>query len=156
MKVDHQKVESLITSVVTAMGMSIWNVEICKLKRKTLVRVYIDPPLGDGRRSISVDDCGRISSQIGALLDVECPSLANYVLEVSSPGIGRSLKKLEHYQRYIGSVIRIVLRHPQNGKYDFIGKIQEVFDNTLKLVVSGEVFTFLLTDISKANLVSAF
>ena len=87
---------------------------------------------------------------------MENPILESYILEVSSPGLNRSLSKLEHYQRYIGSVVHIVLRQPEDGKYDFTGKIQEVFGDTLKLVINNEVVTFLLTNIYKANLVPCF
>jgi len=152
MKVDHHKIESLITPIVNAMGYSIWNVELRKSRRNVLVRIYVDVPAGDERKSVSIDDCSLISNQIGALFDVENPILESYILEVSSPGLNRSLSKLEHYQRYVGNIIHIVLRQPEDGKYDFTGKIQEVFDNTLKLIVNNEVVTFLLTNIYKANL----
>ncbi|OGT09750.1 MAG: hypothetical protein A2V89_05400 [Gammaproteobacteria bacterium RBG_16_37_9] len=156
MKTDHHKIESLITPIVNAMGYDVWSIELRKSRRNTLVRIYVDMPVGDERKSVSVDDCSQVSKQIDALFDVENPILESYILEVSSPGLNRSLSKLEHYQRYIGSVVHIVLRQPEDGKYDFTGKIQEVFGDTLKLVINNEVVTFLLTNIYKANLVPCF
>ena len=156
MKTDHHKIESLITPIVNAMGYDVWSIELRKSRRNTLVRIYVDVPVGDERKSVSVEDNSQISKQIDALFDVENPILESYILEVSSPGLNRSLSKLEHYQRYIGSVVHIVLRQPEDGKYDFTGKIQEVFGDTLKLVINNEVVTFLLTNIYKANLVPCF
>lgn len=154
MNSDRQQIESLITPIVEAMGYEVWNIEIRKAKRNSSLQVYVDVPLGDERKGVNLDDCAKISSQIGALLDVEDPILESYVLEVSSPGMNRSLHKLEHYQRYIGRTIRVVLRQDEGGQCNFTGKIQEVVDNTLKLVINnGEVVTILLTNISKANLI---
>lgn len=153
MKSDYSKIESLVTPIVEAMGYSVWNIELRKSRHKTLLRIYVDVPIGDKRKSINADDCSRISNQIGALFDVENPILESYILEVSSPGLNRTLCKLEHYERYVGSVIHIVLRQPENGQYDFTGRIQEVFDNTLKLLIKDENITFLLTNIYKANLI---
>ena len=70
--------------------------------KKTLLRVYIDVVPGDSRKSVSVDDCGRVSRQIGALFDVEDPITGSYELEVSSPGIERPLFNVEYYLRYVG------------------------------------------------------
>ena len=157
MKSDQHKIESLIAPIVEAMGYEVWSVEAHRGGRKTLLRIYIDVPKGDDRKSINVEDCGQISKQLGALFDVENPVTGSYVLEVSSPGLNRSLTKLEHYQRYVGSIIHIVLKDPENDQYNFTGKLQEVFDNTLKLLLdNNEVIAFLLTNIRKANLVPSF
>jgi len=87
------------------------------------------------------------------LFDVEEPILGSYVLEVSSPGLTRSLFKLEHYKRYIGSMARVVLYQPINERRDLTGKIQEVFDNTLRLAVGDQVVDVDITNISKAKLI---
>ncbi|MBU0743954.1 MAG: ribosome maturation factor RimP [Gammaproteobacteria bacterium] len=156
MKINHEQIEKLVTPVVEAMGYTIWHMAIHQAKRNALLRIYVDLPSGDERKSVSVDDCGLISKQVGALLEVEEAILGSYVLEVSSPGLNRSLYKLEHYQRYVGSKIRMVLRQPRDGQHDFTGTIQEAFDNTLKLLVGDQVIVFELTDISKAKLILDF
>ena len=51
---------------------------------------------------MTVDDCQRVSEQIGALLDVEDPLPGSYVLEVSSPGFDRRLRTLAHFERFSG------------------------------------------------------
>lgn len=156
MKIDQHQVEALITPIVKAMGYDIWSIELRKVQRKVLLRLYVDLPLGDERNGVSIGDCSLISKQIGALLDVENPILDSYTLEVSSPGLDRALCKLEHYQRYVGRMIRIVLQQPENGQANFTGKIQEVSEQELQLLVNDETVTFLLTNICKANLMSDF
>jgi len=153
MKTDHHKIESLITPIVEAMGYIVWYIELHKIQRKILLRIYVDVSPGDARKSVSIDDCGFISKQIGALFDVEEPILGSYVLEVSSPGLTRSLFKLEHYKRYIGSMVRVVLYQPINERRDLTGKIQEAFDNTLRLAVGDQVVDVDITNISKAKLI---
>jgi ribosome maturation factor RimP len=154
MKTDPHKIESLITPIVEAMGCIVWHVELHRAQRKTLLRIYVDVPPGDARKSVNIDDCGRISNQIGALLDVEEPMLGSYILEVSSPGLGRSLFKLEHYERYIGSMVHVVLCQSINERRDFTGKIEGVVGNTLKLLVGDQVIDIELVNISRAKLIS--
>ena len=66
-----------------------------------ILRLFIDRPEG-----ITLDDCERVSRQVGALLDVENPIVDDYNLEVSSPGADRKLVKPEHFDRFAGSMIK--------------------------------------------------
>lgn len=153
---NREKIESLITEVVEGMGYIVWHIDLHHVSHKTLLRIFVDLPQEDARKSIGVDDCSKISEQIGAVLDVENLIAGSYVLEVSSPGLDRSLFKLEHYQRYLGSVIKIVLFNPQEGKSDFTGKIQDVFGDNIQLAVDGKEQVFALKDIKRAKLISDF
>ena len=151
MKLD-KKIEDLIAPVIEAMGYELWAVDLHQSGKHTLLRIYIDVPLGDERRGVNLDDCGKVSSQIGALFDVENPIAGGYNLEVSSPGVDRPLFKVEHYKRYVGGLICIKLQQPKNGKRSFTGKISAVFDDRLELMVDKEVIVFELANINKANL----
>jgi ribosome maturation factor RimP len=149
----NRKIEELIAPIIKAMGYELWGIELHQGGRYTLLRVYIDVSLGDRRKYVNVDDCGRVSNQIGALFDVENPISGSYNLEVSSPGLDRPLFRMEHYQRYIDSLICIRLQQPKNGQRKFTGKIHAVFDDKLELMVDDEIVTFELVNINKANLV---
>lgn len=146
------KIENMISPIIKAMGYELWGVELHRGGRRSLLRIYIDVPLTEHGKNISIDDCSKVSNQIGAAFDVENPITGSYSLEVSSPGLSRSLFKPEHYNRYIGSSINVSLLQPENGKRRFIGKIQEVFDNKLELIVDDEIMVLDLINISKANL----
>ncbi len=157
MKVDESTIESLITPIVEAMGYIVWHIDLHRVQRKILLRVYVDVPTTTLRRSISVDDCSEISNQIGSLLDVEGVFSSSYTLEVSSPGLNRSLYKLEHYVRYIGSMVHIVVREPvlheKSTRRDLSGRISEVVDGILKLTVDGKFIDVAITNISRAKLI---
>ncbi|MEI8054381.1 MAG: ribosome maturation factor RimP [bacterium] len=149
----NKKIEELIAPIIKAMGYEFWGIELHQGGKYTLLRVYIDMSLG----SVNIDDCSRVSNQIGALFDVENPISGGYNLEVSSPGLDRPLFLVEHYERYIGSLICVRLQQPKNGQRKFTGKIHAVFDDRLELAVDNEVdneiVTFELVNINKANLV---
>ena len=156
MAIDHCKVESLIAPIAYAMGYTVWHIELRGIGRKTLLRVYVDV-VSDGsnssNKSIGVDDCGRISNQISAVFAVEEPILGSYVLEVSSPGLERSLFKIEHYTRYIGSMVRIVLRQPVDMGRDFTGKILKTAGSAVTLEVNKQPHVFEITDINRAKII---
>ena len=123
MKFDLKKIEDIITPVITAMGYIVWSIDIERFKNRVLLRINVDLPLGDERNGIGIDDCSEISKQIGALLDVENMIFGSYVLEVSSPGLNRSLRKREHFERYLNKVVRVVLKEPIDKQYNFVCKI---------------------------------
>jgi ribosome maturation factor RimP len=147
-----KKIEDLVAPIVKAMGYDLWGVELHKNGKRSLVRIYIDVPLDDKRKSVNADDCSRVSKQIGALFDVENTISGAYNLEVSSPGVDRTLFKEEHYQRYIGNLVDVRLQQPKNGQRNFTGKIQAVFDNKLEIIVDDEVVSFELANINDAKL----
>lgn len=146
------KIESLIQPIVTALGYTLWGTELHQSGKHTILRVFIDLPPGDERKGVNIDDCGTVSSQIGALLDVENPIAGIYNLEVSSPGLERLLFNIEQYQRYIGGLICIKLQQPQNGQRKFVGKLNAASDEKIELAVDDKIIVFELANISKANL----
>jgi len=150
----NKKIEELVAPIIKAMGYELWGVELHQSGKHTLLRVYIDVPLGDDRKGVSVDDCSRVSNQIGALFDIENPISGSYNLEVSSPGLDRPLFGAEHYQRYIGNLICVRLQQPKNGQRKFTGKIHAVFADKLELVIDNEIVTFELVNINRANLMA--
>lgn len=146
------KIESLIQPIVVALNYALWGIELHQSGKHTILRVFIDLPLGDERSGVNIDDCGTVSRQISALLDIENPIAGVYNLEVSSPGLERPLFNIEQYQRYIGELICIKLQQPQNGQRKFIGKLHAASDEKIELVVDDKTMVFELANISKANL----
>ena len=146
------KIESLIQPIIIALNYTLWGIELHQSGKHTVLRVFIDLPLGDERSGVNIDDCGTVSRQISALLDVENPIAGIYNLEVSSPGLERPLFNIEQYQRYIGELISIKLQQPQNGQRKFIGKLCAASDEKIELTVDDKIIVFELANISKANL----
>jgi ribosome maturation factor RimP len=113
-----------------------------------LVRVFIDKPEG-----IDLDDCEKVSQAVSALLDVEDPVPGKYNLEVSSPGLDRKLTKVEHFQRFMGEVVKVQMRFPIAGRRRFRGTLVSLDKENIVVEVDGESHSLALATIDTARLV---
>jgi ribosome maturation factor RimP len=95
---------------------------------KMLIRVTIDKEGG-----VTVGDCERMSRGVEALLDVEDLINTTYMLEVSSPGLDRPLKKMRDFERNVGKLARIITSEKIGGESLFIGRIIDTGDNWIRL-----------------------
>ena len=143
-----EKLVAIIEPAVTALGFELVGVEYLPQGHHSLLRIYIDHENG-----VNVDDCGRISHQISAVLDVEDPIRGVYTLEVSSPGLERPLFTLEHYARFADSLAEIRLHSPLNGRRKFKGRIQGVDGDEVVLEMDGEEFRLDIDNVDKAHLI---
>jgi ribosome maturation factor RimP len=144
--VDKQSLIGLLEPAVAALGFELADLD-AHFGRRGLLRLYIDRPGG-----VTLDDCQRVSEQIGALLDVEDPLPGSYVLEVSSPGLDRRLRTLEHFERFKGDQARIELRDALEGRRRFTGRLVGVEGGAVLLEVDGETWRLHLDDIAVARL----
>lgn len=124
-----------------------------------LLRVYIDfAEPGEEPANITVEDCEKVSHQLSHVLLVE--NVAYERLEVSSPGLDRPLKKLEHYARFAGQEAVVKLRMPMPGaanRKSFQGVLHAPDGDKLALEFEGKdgpaMLEFTLADVDKARLV---
>lgn len=144
-----QKLWDLIAPVVESEGMELVDLEYKKEGRDWFVRVFIDK--ADG---ITMDDCSLVSRQINPLLDVEDVVPHAFILEVSSPGLDRPLKKLSDYQRFQGKLARINTFAPQGGRKKFLGRIIGIEGESVLLDIEAEKqrVSIPLKDIAKGKL----
>lgn len=138
----------MISPPVQSMGYELLGVEL-NVGRVSTLRVYIDSEQG-----ITVDDCVEVSRQVGSVLDVEDPISMAYNLEVSSPGLDRPLFTPEHYRRFIGKEVQLILRQSMQRRRKWRGIIQNVDEETVSLMVEDNIHNFVLNNIQKANLVA--
>jgi ribosome maturation factor RimP len=115
--------------------------------RRWLLRIFIDKPGG-----VTIADCEWVSRELDRLLDVEDAIDHPYVLEVSSPGLTRSLKSREDFGRYEGRVCRIVTREAIEGRNEFKGTIEGVDGEEVEIRGEKAGFRIPLSAIKKANL----
>lgn len=149
------RLQELIERTVTGMDYELVDFEQAG---HGLLRVYIDFPYNGEERSITVEDCEKLTHQLLHVLTVEN---VNYErLEVSSPGLDRPLKKLSDYTRFAGQEALVKLRMPMPGaanRKSFEGILMEPDGETLKLEFEGKegpaVLEFTLADVDKARLV---
>ncbi len=116
-----RRLAEIITPVIEDMGFELVRVRLMSAKSTTL-QVMADKPDG----GIEVDDCARISTAIGTVLDVEDPILDEYSLEVSSPGIDRPLTRLKDFEAFEGYEAKIETSDLIDGRRRFKGELAGV------------------------------
>jgi ribosome maturation factor RimP len=146
---DKESLLELLEPAVAAMGFELADLD-AHFGRRGLLRLYIDRPEG-----VTVDDCQRVSEQVGALLDVEDPLPGSYVLEVSSPGFDRRLRTLAHFERFSGELAKVELKDAREGRRKLAGKLAGVEGGLVLLEVEGRIWRLPLKDIAEARLAPA-
>lgn len=141
-------IDDLVSPIVLALDLELWGCELVRQGKYSLIRVYIDRESG-----VDISDCEKVSRQVSAVFDVEEPITEEYTLEVSSPGLERPLFRLEQFRKYVGSIIQLRMKKPQDGRKKFKGDLVRVDDDSIVLSVDGGEVEFQYTDIDKANLI---
>lgn len=141
--------QDLIEPVVTAAGYELVRVMSIGQVNQTL-QVMIDKLDGS---DITVDDCAKVSHLLSDMLDEKDPIADKYSLEVSSPGLDRPLTKLEHFKRYVGYEIKLETEDKVENRKRFKGKITEVVNNNVVLMMDETAYTIPFDLITKAKLV---
>ncbi|HUL81186.1 MAG TPA: ribosome maturation factor RimP, partial [Gammaproteobacteria bacterium] len=116
--VDKERLIELIEPPLAALGFELADLD-AHLGRRGLLRIFIDREQG-----VTLEDCERVSEQLGAWLDVEDPLPGSYVLEVSSPGFDRRLRTLAHFARFAGQRAKVELRDAHGGRRNLTGRIE--------------------------------
>lgn len=149
MKADELSV--LIDPVVRSFGCELWGVEYRPAKAGAFLRVFIDKEEG-----VSIDDCSNVSRQLSALFDVEEPISSAYNLEVSSTGIDKPLMTIEHYERYVGHVVKVSLQRPIEGRRKVQGQIVAVDADVVTVEEQGTRYQLPFQAIGRGRLVIEF
>lgn len=127
------KSEELILPIVESLGFELVDVEFVKEAGTFYLRAYIDKPGG-----ITIDDCENVSRKFSDLLDEKDFIDESYILEVSSPGLGRPLKKDKDFTRCMGEDIEIRLFAPIDGKKEYEGTLTDYSDGIITIVTENE------------------
>jgi len=138
----------LVEPVLSQMGFELVDVEYLGAGGRRLLRVYIDRPGG-----VTVDDCASVSREIGVLIDVEDLLPGRYVLEVSSPGLNRRLKKEKDFAWAIGKKVKVRMKHPVEGRRNFIGRLTDMREGRIVVALEHGETVLAIQEIEKANLV---
>lgn len=164
-----QALLELITPAVQACDVDLWGIEFMPQGKRSLLRIYIDKAVDENQapvvnedgeieqgRGIGVEDCVRVTRQVGAILDVHDPISGEYALEVSSPGWDRQFFNLEQMQDYIGEKIALRLISAVDNRRKFQAKLVNVDIEQGMIQVEVEkqqVLDIDVNNIDKANLV---
>lgn len=146
-----EQVEEMTKPIVTSLELELVEVEYIKEGANWYLRVFIDKPEG-----VDLDDCQAVSEQLSKLLDEKDPVPNPYILEVSSPGIERPLKKPEDYQRFAGQLITVKTFMSIDGKKNFTGKLVGLNGNEVVLEIDNQQLSLPLNKIASARLAVEF
>ena len=140
--------EALILPILEKYGFELYDVEYVKEGGNNYLRVYIDKPGG-----IAVNDCETVAREMNPILDEKDFIPDSYVFEVSSPGLGRALKKDKHLLKSIGEEVEIRTFRPINHEKQFEGILKSFDDKELTIALNDEQeLTFARTDIALIRL----
>jgi ribosome maturation factor RimP len=142
-----QQLTDLLGSTVGALGFELWGVEYRSQGRHSVLRIYIDSENG-----ITVEDCAKVSEQVGSVLDVEDPISGEYTLEVSSPGMDRLLFRLEQFSGYVGETVDLRLRAPFEGRRKFKGILTGIEGEDVVIQVDDHEYLLPHSAIDKARI----
>ena len=147
----EQALEALIAPTVRGLGCEVWGIEYRPRSRGSTLKVFIEAEDG-----VTIEDCERVSVQIGALLDVEDPIIEPYRLEVSSPGLDRILFRREHYQTYLGEKVDVRLAFPFEGRRRFTGQLAGIEGDDIVVRLDDVEYLLPLEQVQRARIVPDF
>lgn len=144
-----EQIQRLLDPILESLGLSLWDMEFQQHGPQWLLRIYIDRE----NNGVTLNDCEAVSRDLGTSLDVEDVIPHSYNLEVSSPGLDRTLSKPEHYARFLGSDVKIKTYRQINGQKVFHGKLLSLAGDMVKVEIESQtVIEFPLNSIAKASL----
>ncbi len=146
-----EKTEELVNPIIEANDFELVDVEYVKEGANWYLRVYADKEGG-----ITIDDCVFISRALEEKLDAEDFIKDPYILEVSSPGLGRQLKKDKDFQRSIGEKVECKLFKAINKQKEFDGILKSFTEEEITLDMDGKEMTFQRSDIATVRLAIDF
>ena len=148
----EEKATALLEPIVQEQGFELVDVEYVKEGGTWYLRAYIDKEGG-----ITIDDCELVSRAFSDVLDREDFIEDSYIMEVSSPGLGRPLKKEKDYERSMGKELEIRTYRAIDGQKEFYGILTAYDSNSVTVKEeNGEEKTFRKNEIALIRLAFDF
>ncbi len=129
----ERKFEELLLPITERCGVEIYDVEYVKEGSEWYLRAYIDKEGG-----VTIEDCEKVSRAVSDEMDKQDFIEEAYILEVSSPGLGRSLKKDKHLQKSIGERVEIKTYKPIGKQKEFSGILESFDAESIVIKPDGE------------------
>lgn len=141
-------VAGLVEPILEAMGFELVDCEFVHERGKWVLRLTMDKEDG-----VTIDDCAKVSRELGDHIDVKELISHPYVFEVSSPGLNRILKKERDLLRAVGKKIKVRMRSPIEGRRNYEGYLIDFVQGVLSVNVEGNKAALPWAEVEKANLV---
>lgn len=147
----EHRAEALLQPIVEQFGFELVDVEYVKEGGTWYLRGYVDKPGG-----ITINDCEAVSRQFSDRMDEEDFIPDSYVMEISSPGLDRPLKKPKDFERSIGKEVEIRTYRPVDHCKEFVGTLISYDDDTITVETEGQNRVFERKDIALVRLYIEF
>lgn len=134
---DAKEIETLLNPVIEQEGGELVDLQWRKEGSQWVLRLFLDKPNG-----ITLDDCEYFSNRVSALLDDGDKISRSYVLEVSSPGLDRVIKKDKDFVKFAGKPVKLRLKIADNGQRKFSGVLQGLEDGKVVVQVEKDLKKF--------------
>ncbi|KPC76980.1 ribosome maturation factor RimP [Laceyella sacchari] len=145
-------VEKIALPIIEAEGLELVDVEYKKEGTNWFLRVFIDRE----DKPVDLDDCSRVSERLSEVLDETDPIPGAYILEVSSPGAERPLKKENDFHKAIGKHVHVTTYEPIDGQKVFEGVLKEVDSVSLTVEEKKKTVHIPREKVAKARLAIVF
>ena len=146
-----ERIMDLTEPILEDMGFELVDLDYLMERGRWVLRLYIDTEKG-----VTLDDCARVSRELGDVMDVHDVIAHKYVLEISSPGLDRPLRKEKDFIRVIGKKIKVRMVAPVQGRRNFTGYLIDFQQGNLLMESNGEKVALPRSEVDKANLVYEF
>ncbi|WP_026651886.1 ribosome maturation factor RimP [Butyrivibrio proteoclasticus] len=147
----EKKTEALLEPIAEANGVKIYDVEYVKEAGEWYLRAYIDKEGG-----VNINECVDVSHALSDALDADDFIEEAYTLEVSSPGLGRALKKDRHFENSLGQEVELKLFKARDGVKEFAGTLKAYDANTVTVTINDQDEIFTRKEISVIKLALDF
>jgi len=141
------RVRAVANPILSDEGMELVDIEYRRESKGWILRLTLDKEGG-----ITLDDCSRVSHEVGRSLDVEDFIQNPYTLEVSSPGLTRPLRTEKDFMKYRHRLIKVKTVDPIENRRQFKGRLLGVSENRIEIESDGGIFQIPLSNVAKANL----
>ena len=145
------KTEELLLPIAEENGVEIYDVEYVKEGSDWYLRAYIDKPDG-----VNIGDCEAVSRKFSDKLDEDDFIEDSYIMEISSPGLDRPLKKEKDFVRSMGKLVELRTYRPIEKQKEFCGILNAYDDNSVTIEEDGTLRTFDKKDIALIRLAIEF
>ena len=150
-KAVENRTEELLAPIAEENGVEIYDVEYVKEGSDWYLRAYIDKPEG-----VNIQDCENVSRALSDKLDEVDFIDDAYILEVSSPGLGRTLKKDKHLEKSLGEEVELRLYKPRDKQKEFTGILKSFDADSVIIETEEEEKVFARSEIALIRLAFDF
>lgn len=149
------RLEKMLEPIVEPLNLEIYDVEYVREGSDWYLRAYIER-LDKSEGGVDISDCEKVSRLLSDKLDEEDFIEDSYILEVSSPGLGRTLKKDKHLLKSIGEEVEIRTYKPIEKQKEFYGTLKSFDDSHITIVQEENELVFDRSDIALIRLAIDF